>query len=164
MNNIAEKEILKRECYALFPYLITITDTTTEEVFNYVNMDSDLDVEVDGETVTFEGKAFSVEPGKKSEDDIGDGSLTIYDVATEWIPRIRNKSLEHIYEIEFKSMIKYMDNGSWELEILSNENYTLKDFSWSDNGAIKCTMVFDENMDINMPIDTLDSLICPALF
>lgn len=160
----ANREMTKTDCQAMFPYLISITDKDSGEVYRYANTDFDIETDIKGETCTFEGKAFSVVPSEKSDNKIGNGSLIIYDAAIEWIPRIRSKSVANRYELEFISVIRYLNDGSWELEKIENERYTLSNFSWSDNGEISCTMVYDEDMGILMPMDKLDSVNCPALF
>lgn len=164
MSVRTEREMMKADCQAMFPYLIAITDRDTGEVYRYSNTDFDIEAEADGETQVFEGKAFSVVPSEKNDNKIGNGSLTIYDAATEWIPRIRSKSISNRYALEFVSAIRYMADGGWKLEKLENECYTLSNFSWSDDGAISCTMVYDEDMEILMPVDKLDSVNCPAVF
>jgi hypothetical protein len=162
MTSTAKKEILKQQCYANFPYLIIISEETSGTELCYANMDSDVDVTIDGEVKTFSAHAFSLSTFTYSEDKISNGSLTLYDSALEIIPIVRNVNKR--FSIRFVKKINYQKDGEWTMETIDDVQGTLSDFSWSDDGTISCSIVFDEDMDIVMPIDKFDSVNCPALF
>lgn len=162
MTSQAKKEILKQECYANFPYLIEITDNTSGDVLRYVNMDCDVNAEIDGTTQTFNAHAFSLQTFTYSEDKISNGTLTLYDSALEIIPIVR--SATERFTIRFVKKINYLADDTWTLETIDDVQGYLTDFSWGDDGTVSCSIAFDEDMDIVMPIDKFDSVNCPALF
>lgn len=162
MDSKAKQQMLRMRVHAKFPYLIEIkhytdaSDPTVYDVYRYAN--SDNDIEFDGET--YSASVFSVQPAEKKTDGFSDAKLTISAVDQTWITRIRNTPVRaKRAEIRFVAVIQYENNGTETVEAIEEEDFILTLADWNDT-EIQWTMKFDELMDIQIPLLTLDSRLC----
>lgn len=160
LSNKAKQQILRQRMRAMFPYFIKITNEDFG-TFRYVNADNNMSW--GGEEYT--ACTFSIQPPDKTESKIGDGTLNFSAIYnnSEWVRKIRSTIKRGTLEI--KAAIIYTDgnivNG---IEPIYDSEYTLMDASWDDKSEeIKWTFRFDDGMDIVMPCDVMDELICPGV-
>jgi hypothetical protein len=149
-----EQLIARRETYAKFPYLIKVTHPTLG-TFRYANTDSDIFYKGD----KYDAACFIVDPPDKDSSKIGDGQLTISAVDQLWIERIRTTQIAA--KIKFLAMIVYDDGVVSGVEPMEEMDLTLRVVNWNED-TITWSMVFDENMSINVPCDRATALNCPG--
>lgn len=156
MNVKAKCEMLKRETFAMFPYLIEIT-LNNGTIYRYSNSDDDITFENN----VYTGACFSISPPDMSESTIGNGTLTISAIDQEWIKVIRQESKRA--RIRFVASIVYDDNNGIEtVEAIEDTSYILTEANWNDT-QISWLMVYDEDISIVIPCDTATALKTPAL-
>lgn len=161
----AKQKMLRMETDAMFPYLIKLNyvkDDGTEEISYYVNGDSDVNyIDPDtGENVVYRACYFTLTPPEKTNDDIGDAKITISAIDNEWISKIRSTQKQS--KIKFIAVIIYDENREQVIEPIETMNFTLTKAQWTQS-TIQWTMKFDDMMDISVPLEVVDSRICPAI-
>lgn len=159
----AQQQILRRDTHAKFPYLIAIKHYTNADDHTEFNMyyyaNSDIDIEFEGNTYT--ASVFSVQPPEKKSDGFSDAKISISAIDQEWIVKIRNTPTRaKRAELTFVAVIQY-ENGTEVVEAIEEEKFILTNASWNDE-SIEWTMKFDDLMDLQIPMATMDSRICPA--
>lgn len=160
VSNLAKKNMLRMEAYAKFPYLIEVT-TATGTVYRFANSDEDITFNDDGTEKTFSAGWFTIQPPDIQESEIGDGTLTISALDSSWIKVIRTETKRAT--LRFVACIIYNDTNEIEtVEPIEDTEYKLTEADW-DETSISWTMVFDENMQINIPCDTGTTQKCPAV-
>lgn len=158
MTELARQQMLRQQMHAMFPYFIKI-EHPDYGAFYYVN--SDEDIEYNEQTYT--ACTFSIQPPDKSESKIGDAKLTFSAIYNnrEWIKKIRDTVKRG--KITLTGTIIYTAENTVDgIEPLYDTEFTLTDVSW-DESTLSWTMKFDEGMDIVMPCDILDEIICPGV-
>jgi len=158
MTELAKQQMLRQQMHAMFPYFIKI-EHEDYGTFYYVNADED--IEYDNQT--YMAVTFSIQPPDKSESKIGDAKLTFSAIYNnrEWVKKIRDTVKRG--KITLTGMIVYSaENVVDGIEPIYDTEFTLTDVSW-DESTLSWTMKFDEGMDIVMPCDTLDEIICPGV-
>lgn len=156
----AQQQILRQRIRAMFPYLIKIYFPSYGS-FYYINADE----EKQWQGHTYVPCMFSINPPDKTESKIGDGQLTFSSIYnnSEWIKKIRSCPSGERGTIEVVGAIIYSaDNVQDGIEPITDTVFTLSDATWT-NETITWTMKFDEGMDIVMPCDRLDEIVCPGL-
>lgn len=160
LSNKAKQQILRQRMHAMFPYFIEIENEDLG-TFRYVNADNDM--EWNGNT--YEACFFSIQPPDKTETKVGDGTLTFSGIynSGEWIRKIRSTCKRGTVRIV--AAIIYTDGNIVDgIEPIYDTDFILSDASWdAESREIKIVFKFDEGMDINMPCDTLDEIICPGV-
>lgn len=157
LSFLARQQILRQQMHAKFPYLIEIT--VDETVYRYANTDEDITFNGN----TYEACCFSVGMPERTESKIGDGRLTlstIYDNGA-WIKRVRQMSKRGSVRV-IAVIIYSAGNVIDAIESIDGMEYQLTNASWNDT-ELSWTMKFDEGMDIVMPCDTMDEIICPGV-
>lgn len=158
MTELAKQQILRQELHAKFPYFIKI-EHPDYGVFYYVNSDEDLEYDSNLYTAC----TFSVQPPEKSESKIGDAKLNFSSIYNnrEWIKKIR-ETVKRGKITVCAAIIYTAENVIEGIEPVYNTEFSLTDVSW-DEETLSWTMKFDEGMDIVMPCDKLDEIICPGV-
>ena len=155
LSPFAKQQMLRMETYAKFPYLLEIT-TPDGSVFRYAN--SDNDISFGGET--YEAAFFKLTPPERTSDGIKDATITISVLDQFWIGKIRE--YQERSRIRFIAVIEY-DDGSHAIEKIDDVSFKLTNASWTET-TVQWTMQFDDWMDINFPMVTCSSFICPGVF
>ena len=161
MSNLtknAVNTIIKSDVRAEFPYLIKIThklNDGTENVYYLANSDTDITYD----SHLYKASCFSIVPPEEKFDGFTNASLTLSAVDNVWIERIR--SSQQISKIEFVAAIKYLNQN---LSIEPREEYEciLRDATFDDK-SITWTLVFDELLEVNLPMIVIDKFNCSAL-
>lgn len=150
----AQKEVLRMETQALFPYLIEVT--IGDEVKRFAN--SDLDIVF--ENNTYKASYFKLSPPERTQTGIKDASITISSLDLQWIKIIRETHEQS--SIRFVACIVYADNETY-VEPIDDITFKLTNVNWDDT-TIKWTMKYDNLLNINMPCVKFTSDICQGLF
>jgi len=153
-----QKLLAAQRKIAKFPFLIKVTHETDHEFPMYfVNAPDD---------VTYKGNiyhaaSFSIEPPDRDGSKIGDATLTLSAIDQFWIQKIREN--QKPAKLEFVAVILYDDDrtGIEGIEAMENICFTLRAASFNEI-AVTWTMVFDENMAINVPADTCNAMATPG--
>lgn len=159
LSNKAQQQILRQQMHAMFPYLIKITNDDFG-VFFYVNADND----ITWNDEVYTACCFSVKPPDKSESKIGTGTLIFSGIYNngEWIKKIRQT--ENFGKIEVAAFIEYKDGNINGIEKIYDSEYSVTNVEWNnENGEISISFKFDDGMDIVIPCDTLDEIVCPGV-
>ena len=161
----AQQQILRQRMHAMFPYLLKITFPSFG-TFRYSNTDDDIYYEED-DNVTYKYTActFSINPPEKTESKIGDGRLNFSSIYNNhgWIKKIRTCPYGEIGKVEVVGAIIYTAGQTVDgIEAIYDTEFMLSNASWSDDG-ISWDMKFDDGMDVVMPCDELDEIICPGV-
>ena len=166
MTPKAQALMEKMRVQAKFPYLIEVTyidNQGEEEILRYANSDEDKEFTeiIDGEEVTntFSAGYFSITPPERNTTGFSDAKITISAIDQTWINRIRSTSKRA--KIRFIAVIDYDDNGE-VIEPIEDMEFTLTNAS-STETAIQFTMKFDELLEVKVPSDECNELVCPAL-
>ena len=157
MTTEAKHQMLVGETRAKFPYLIHISHSLGD--WYYCNCDK----EISYAGKTYKPAVFSIAAPEETSSSIKNTSLSLSVVDTEedWIANIRNAGNER-FKFEFSAMIYYeRDSGEPLLEELESNSFMLTSASWNDL-TVNWTVVFDENMSINVPCDIAGSANMPA--
>ena len=172
LSRNAKLEMEKTLTRAKFPYLVEITyrynDDTEEnphrDILRYANSDEDIQFTelIDGEEVTntFSAGYFKMSLPQKTSSGFSDAKITISAIDYSWIERIRNSNKRSL--IRFVAVIDYDNNGSRFVEPIEDMEFILTNAT-SDGTAIQWTMKFDDKMDVQIPFEECDDLVCPAL-
>lgn len=158
MTNLAKQQILRQQMHAMFPYLIKI-EHDDYGTFYYANTDSDITYD----SHTYTACCFSIQPPDKTESKIGDAKLNFSAIYNnrEWVKKIRNTVKRGTITL-VASIIYTAGNVVDGLEPIYDTEFKLTDVSW-DESTLSWTMKFDEGMDIVMPCDKLDEIICAGV-
>ena len=159
LSNYAKQQILRQETQSRFPYLIEINhidDSGTENVYRFVN--SNEDMEYNGNI--YSASYFEIQLPERKTDGFGNAKLTISAVDQVWITKIRTTSKRA--KIKFIAVIQYEKNGDTSIEPIEEIEMTLTQAQWN-NSVIQWTMIFDDLLEISMPMEVITSNICPAL-
>lgn len=154
ISALAKQKMLRMECYAKFPYLIEVTHNDT--VYRYANSDTDITFEGN----TFSSAWFSLKAPERSENKIGNGSLSFSTIDQVWIEKIRNSDEKP--KLRFVAIIEYDNDGLPCIETLEDLKFTLIKPSWNET-SISFTMQFDERMDVKVPLIECNSRTTPAI-
>ena len=144
-----KKELLKTEKTASFPFLIHIHNDDLGD-FYYCNYHND--IEYGGKT--YKSRYFEINPPEKTQERIGNATLSFSVANTEWVEKIRETQKRST--IEFVGAVIYDDNT---VEPIEDNKFTLTSAQWNES-MLTWEMVFDENMDILIPCDVMNSLNC----
>lgn len=160
MTNLAKQKIMRMETLAKFPYLIEVTyyDANGNPILErYANCDDDIAFNGNSYTASF----FSIKPPSRTNSSISDGKLTISAVDQTWIQKVRNCGKRA--KIRFIACIIYDDNNKVEtVEAIDDITFTLTKCSWNDT-TIEWTMLFDDRMNLQVPLDLATIQKVPAL-
>lgn len=146
--------------HAMFPYFIEIENDELG-TFRYVNADEDMS----WGGKTYLGACFSIQPPDKTENKIGDGSITFSSVyeSGEWIRKLRSTTKRSTLRV-VAAIIYSADSIIDGIEPIYDTEYIMYDASWDgESGEIKITFKYDEGMDISFPCDEMDEIICPGV-
>ena len=158
MTELAKQQILRQQMHAMFPYFIKV-EHPDYGTFYYVNADNDMTYD----NQTYTACCFSIKPPDKSENKIGDAKLefsTIYN-NREWVKKIRNTVKRGTITV-MASIVYTAENTVDGIEPIYDTEFTLTDVSWNETD-LSWTMKFDEGMDIIMPCDKMDEIICAGV-
>lgn len=156
MNSFIKQAIIAMDTNAMFPNLIDITyyDNSGNASHYYYN-DTDYELTLNGNK--YIPMLMTVKGGEREEDGIGEGSLSLSDVDRTWTEKIRltkNRPLCTHYECA-----AYFDtSGNIKVDMIEQTDYKLKEANY-DGTTMEFKMMFDENMDINVPVDEGNSQI-----
>lgn len=160
MTTNSQKQLLRMETYAKFPYLIVVKykdedDVSHEEYF--VNKDED----VIYQEQTYQACYFQVVPPTKSNSGLSDGRITFSTIDQSWIQRVR--SAVGRITIEFIACIDYsaIETSNY-IEEIEKTKFTLIKSSWNDT-EIQFTMMYDDRMNLVVPSDVCNNINTPAL-
>jgi len=161
MTEYAKQQMIRMETQAKFPYLIEITHytsktDTTGTIYRYANSDKDITYEEN----TYTASCFSINPPEKRTDTITDATLTISAIDQEWIYKIRQTQKRA--KIRFIAIIQYENDNVESIEAIDDIDFDLSKANWNDT-SITWTMEFDTLADIQIPCETVDERLCPAL-
>lgn len=158
MTSLAKQQILRQQIHAMFPYFIKI-EHPDYGTFYYVNADND--ITYDNQTYT--AVCFSVQPPDKSDSKIGDAQITFSSIFNnrEWVKKIRDTVKSGTITI-MASIIYSAGNVVDGIEPIYDTQFTITNVNW-DEGNLSWTLKFDEGMEINMPCDFMDEVICPGI-
>lgn len=154
----AQQQILREQMQAMFPYFIEI-ETSDFGTFYFVNADEDKTYN----KKTYTACCFSIQPPEKSDSKFGDGQITFSAIYNnkEWIKKVRD--LSDRARIRVVAAIIYSDGKTTnEIEPIYDTEFDLTNASWNEE-AIQWTMKFDTGLDVVMPCDKLDEIICPGI-
>ena len=157
LSNKAKQQILRQQMCAMFPYFIEITSDNV--VYRYVNADDDMVYDNNTYTACY----FSITPPEKTESRIGDGKITFSAIYNnrEWVKKIRNTTTRA--SIRIVAAIIYTAEGVANgIEPIYDTEFELCEASWDDE-SISLTMKFDTGMDIQIPSDKMDEIVCPGV-
>lgn len=164
MTSNAKKELIARETRAKFPYLIEIThyatvEDTTGTVYRFANSKDDITFEDN----VYSSSVFSITPPERKQDSISDTTISISAIDQTWINRIRSTPVKAKHsKIRFVAVIQYENNGIETVEPIEDIEFELTKANWGDI-SISWTMEFDNLQDVQVPSETIDERICPAL-
>jgi len=153
-----QKLLAEQRKFAEFPFLIKVShETDLEFPMYFVNASED----VTYKGIIYHAASFSIDPPDRDGSKIGDATLTLSTVDQEWIVRIRRN--QKPAKLEFVAVIIYDDTqtGIECIEPLEDMSFTLRAASFNEI-AVTWTMVFDENMAINVPADTCNAMTTPG--
>lgn len=165
MTNKAKQLAVRMETYAKFPYLIEIkyeNANGNEIIERYANCGEDVEfTDSDGETKTFYSAYFKIKPPSRSNSSISNGTFTYTVVDQTWITKIRQ--CKKRAKIRFLACIIYDDNNNIQtVEKIDDINFTLTKCSWNEK-TVQWVMMFDDRMNLNIPVDTATIRKVPAL-
>lgn len=161
LSNKAKQQILRQRMHAMFPYLIKIHFDSLGD-FYYANTDEDL---LYNEKL-YTACTFSVKPPDKTESKIGDGSISFSSIYnnSEWIKKIRKIPRKEQGSVDIVASIIYSaDEVIDGIEPIYDSEFVITDVNWDDKDSISITLKFDDGMDIVMPCDIMDEIICPGI-
>ena len=159
MTTKALHEMLRQDTQAKFPYLIHISHKTLGNWY-YCNS---------GESIAFNGHTykpalFSIESPEKTSTSMKDTRLTLSIVDSEgddWIANIRNSGNTR-FEMEMSAVILYYDDSALPVvEELESNSFVLTEASWEDI-SVSWNVVFDDNMNLLVPIDVAGAANVPG--
>ena len=160
MTNRTKQKIMRLETLAKFPYLIEVTyyDASGNSILErYANCDEDITYWGNVYTASF----FSIKPPSRTNSSISDGKLTFSAVDQTWIEKIRNCSKRA--KIRFIACIMYDNsNNVSTVEAIDDIDFTLTKCTWNDT-TIEWTMLFDDRMNLMIPIDVATVQKVPGL-
>ncbi len=152
----AQSYVAARNTPAKFPFLIKIEHEDDKDFpMRFVNSDKD---------VTYEGEiyyaaSFAIDPPDRNGSKIGDATLTISAIDQFWIQKIREN--QKPATITFKAVIQMDNNGVEQIETLEEIDFTLRAVRFNEY-SITWTMLFDENLSINIPCDECNTITTPG--
>jgi hypothetical protein len=153
-----QKLLAAQRKFAKFPYLIKISHETGHGFPMYfANAPEDITY---AENI-YNAASFSIEPPDRDGSNIGDATLTLSAIDQFWIQKIREN--QKPARIQFMAVIAYNDDntGIEGIEPMEDISFILRAASFNEM-AITWTMVFDENMAINIPADTCNAMATPG--
>lgn len=155
-SNKAKQEVLRTATTAFFPYLLEI-DHPDYGVFRYVNIEG-------GDGVTFEGNfyqaaSFTIQPPEQNNSGISNATLTLSAIDQEWIIKIRNTDIKARARL-IEAICMFTETGI-EVESAESIYFTLTQAQWDDL-QITWTMVFDDTMEISVPLDVASAATIPG--
>lgn len=163
LTRTGKNEMLRMETRAKFPFLIEIkyystngnlTDDNGDKysIYRYANSDNDI---VFNEN-TYYASYFEIELPQETTNGVSDAKITISAIDQSWIQKIRETGKRS--QIKFIAVIMFDST----IEPIEEMDFELTSVTWNDV-SIQWTMEFDNLMDIQIPIETIDERICPAL-
>ena len=158
MTTKAQHQMLTQETQAKFPYLIHISHETLGDWY-YCNA---------SQSITFGGHTyepcvFSIEQPEETSSSIKSTrlSLSALDSDDDWVANIRNSGYKR-FSLELVAAILYWDsNGQPVIEEIESNEFILTDASWEDL-MVSWSVVFDENMNIQVPCDVAGAANFPG--
>lgn len=160
MTEAARQRILRLETQAMFPYLIEVTyfDEYDKPVLErYCNSDSDLIY--NGEV--YHAAWFNVKPPTHTNTSISDGQLTLSAVDQGWIVKVRQARKRA--KCRFVACILYDDDNLVDtIEEIETMTFTLIKANWTET-TMSFTMMFDDRMNLSVPLDMANILKVPGL-
>lgn len=159
MTNTAQKKIVRTNTDASFPFFIDIYYKDKQGIFhqeNYVNAD---EAKVFN-GITYEPLYFSVTPPSQDNTSVTDGKITMSDIDNGFIEKIRNTQ-ERI-KCVFVAGIVYDESGEEIIEEIETMTFFLVKAQWNES-ELSFTMMFDDRMNLNVPLDVANVMKVPAL-
>lgn len=160
MTNKAKQLAVRMETYAKFPYLIEITfwdKNDNKIVERYANCEEDITFE----DYVYKASFFKIKPPSRSNSEISDGTLTYSTIDQSWIQKIRD--CKHRAKIRFLACIIYNeDNNVSMVEKIDDMKFTLTKCVWNER-TVRWTMMFDDRMNLIIPVDSATFRKVPAL-
>lgn len=147
MNTKLKRELLKTERTATFPYLVHIHNDDLGD-FYYVNYYKD--ITYNGQV--YKASCFAIDPPDKTESNIGNATFSFPIVDQVWIEKIRQTQVRS--KMEFVGIVIYEDET---IEPMEENNFVLTSASWNES-VVTWQMIFDDNLDILIPCDIMNSL------
>lgn len=156
LSNKAKKEILRTSTTSFFPYLLEIYHPNYG-TFRYANTSG-----IEG--VTFEGNfyqsaSFDIQPPEHTNTGVSNASLTLSAIDQEWIIKIRETHTKATAKL-IEAICIIGENGI-EVESAESISFSLTQVQWNDL-QITWTLVFDDSMDISVPIDVATQATVPG--
>lgn len=158
MTNLAKQRIVRTETMAKFPYLIDVTYeiggvSCTE---HYANSD---------DPITYGGRTyqpafFTVVPPEMRDSSVTDGKLTLSTVDQTWILKVRNADKR--MKCRFVACIVHDADGGEIVEEIETMTFTLIKASWNES-TLSFTMMFDDRLNLSVPLDMANELKVPGL-
>lgn len=159
MTNTAQQKIVRTNTDASFPYFIDIYYKDKQSVLHeehYVNAD---EAKVYN-GVTYQPMYFSVTPPSMDNTSVTDGKLTMSDIDNGFIEKIRNTQ-ERI-KCVFVAGIDYDEDGSEVIEEIETMTFFLVKAQWNES-ELSFSMLYDDRMNLNVPLDVANVMKVPAL-
>lgn len=164
LSNKGKQQILRQQMHASFPFLIKIT-WGNGEVTRHCNADNDIEFQKDGESqsYTYSACVFSVARPSASESGYGTGTFKFSRLGDNSnVIRILRQTSERA-TIEIVGAIIYAEGQSEIIEDIYDVEYYLTKPTWGDDSDITFTLKLDDNLDLQMPCDTLDEITCAGI-
>ncbi len=159
MTNGAKRRIVRTDTEASFPYLIVITYKDSLGVVHterYVN--ADVAKVYDGQT--YNPMYFSVTPPSMDNSSVTDGKLSFSVIDNNFIEKIRDA--QERMKCIFVAVMDYEENGNEVIEEIETMSFTLVKAKWNETEA-SFDMLYDDRMNLNVPLDVATVLKVPAL-
>ena len=159
MTNLAKRKIVRTETDASFPFLIQLNyiDSNGLPVTErYVNADEQKTFENE----VYEPACFSVIPPSSDNTSVSDGKLTFSVIDNNFIQKVRDTQKR--MTCVFVAVINYQDGAQEVIEEIETMAFTLIKASWNES-EISFTMLYDDRMNLRVPLDVASVLKCPAL-
>ncbi len=159
MTHGAKRRIVRTDTEASFPYLIALTYKDSNGVSHterYVNADTSKVYNSE----TYEPACFSVTPPSMDNTTVTDGKLVFSVIDNNFIEKIRNA--QERMRCIFVAVIDYEEEGSEYIEEIETMTFTLVKAQWNEIEA-SFNMLYDDRMNLNVPLDIATPLKVPAL-
>lgn len=158
MTTKAQHEMLTKDTQAKFPYLIHISH---DDLGDWYYCNTDEEISYGGHHYT--PALFSIEQPEETTTSIKNTklSLSIVDTEEDWIATIRNSGHKR-FKLELVAAIAYYDgNGLPVIEPIESNEFILTDANWEDL-MVSWSVVFDDNMNIQIPCDVAGAANFPG--
>ena len=158
MTTKAQHEMLQRDTQAKFPNLIHISHETLGDWY-YCNASEN--ISYGGHT--YKPCVFSIEMPEETTTSIKNTRLNLsaLDTDDDWVALIR-QSGDTRFTLEIVATILYWNqSGNPVIEALESNEFILTNANWEDL-MVSWTVVFDDNMNIQIPCDVAGAANFPG--